>query len=45
MAGRVMMQGSITNNATINLSDLQKGCYLVKVTNNNSLYSSKVIVK
>ena len=45
MAGRVMIQGSITNNATINLSDLQKGCYLVKVTNNNSLYSSKVIVK
>ena len=45
MAGRVMMKGSITNNATINLSDLQKGCYLVKVTNNNSLYSSKVIVK
>ena len=45
MAGRVMMKGSITNNATINLLDLQKGCYLVKVTNNNSLYSSKVIVK
>ena len=45
MAGRVMMKGSITNNATINLSDLQKGCYLVKVSNNDSLYSSKVIVK
>ncbi len=45
MAGRVMMQENITNNATINLSDLQKGCYLVKVMNNNSVYTAKVIVE
>lgn len=45
MAGRVMITDNITNNSLINLSSLQKGCYLVKVTNNNSLYSSKVIVK
>lgn len=45
MAGRVVMTQEIKNNAIINLSSLQKGCYLVKVTNNDSLYSSKVIVK
>ncbi|MEE1251584.1 MAG: T9SS type A sorting domain-containing protein, partial [Bacteroidales bacterium] len=45
MAGRVMITDNIINNSLINLSSLQKGCYLVKVTNNNSLYSSKVIVK
>lgn len=45
MAGRVVMTQEIKNNAIINLSSLQKGCYIVKVMNNDSLYSSKVIVK
>ncbi|MEE1272576.1 MAG: T9SS type A sorting domain-containing protein [Bacteroidales bacterium] len=45
MAGRVVMTQEIKNNAIINLSSLQKGCYIVKVMNNDSLSSSKVIVK
>ena len=45
MAGRVMITDNITNNSTIDLSDLQKGCYLVKVMNNTSVYTSKVVVR
>lgn len=45
MSGRVMIMDNITNNSLINLSSLQKGCYVVKVSNNDSIYSSKVIVK
>ena len=45
MAGRVVMTDNVTNSKQINLSSLQKGCYLVKVMNNNSVYTSKVIVK
>lgn len=45
MAGRVMMQDEVTNSKTINVSSLQKGCYLVKVMNNTSVYTSKVIVR
>lgn len=45
MSGRVMIIDNITNNSLINLSSLQKGCYVVKVSNNDSIYSTKVIVK
>lgn len=45
MAGRVVMTDNVTNSKQINLSSLQKGCYLVKVMNNNAVYTSKVIVK
>ena len=45
MAGRVMMQDEVTNSKVINVSSLQKGCYLVKVMNNNSVYTAKVIVE
>ena len=45
MSGRVMLMDNITNNSLINLSSLQKGCYVVRVSNNDSIYSTKVIVK
>jgi hypothetical protein len=45
MSGRVMITDNITNNSLIDLSSLQKGCYVVKASNNDSTYSSKVIVK
>ena len=45
MAGRVMMQDEVTNSKVINVSSLQKGCYIVKVMNNTSVYTSKVIVR
>lgn len=45
MSGRVMLMDNITNNSLINLSSLQKGCYVVRVLNNDSIYSTKVIVK
>lgn len=45
ISGRVVMTDNVTNSKQINLSSLQKGCYLVKVMNNNSVYTSKVIVK
>ena len=45
MAGRIVMSDNVSNSKQIDLSELQKGCYLVKVMNNQNLYTSKVIVK
>lgn len=45
MAGRIVMSDNVSNSKQIDLSELQKGCYLVKVMNNQKLYTSKVIVK
>lgn len=45
MSGRVMLTDNVANNSLINLSSLQKGCYVVRVSNNDSIYSTKVIVK
>ncbi len=45
MAGRIVMSDNVSNSKQIDLSDLQKGCYLVKVMNNQNLYTSKVVLK
>lgn len=45
LSGRVVMKDNIVNLTLIDLSTLQNGCYLVKVVNNTSVYTAKIIVK
>lgn len=45
ISGRIVMTAKVSNNKQIDLSALQKGCYLVKVLSNDRLHTAKVIVE
>lgn len=45
LVGQLVYNETATTNTTINVSDLQNGIYMLKVIQNNKVYTSKVVVK
>lgn len=45
MSSRIVMSANVNNSMQINLSQLESGCYLVRISGNEGVYTSKLIVK
>ena len=45
MSSRIVMSANVNNTMQINLSQLESGCYLVRISGNEGVYTSKLIVK
>ena len=45
MSTRIVMSANVNNSMQINLSQLESGCYLVRISGNEGVYTSKLIVK
>ena len=46
VTGKLLMQTSVpSNKAILNIRDLSKGCYFIKVQSRSSQYRSKIVIE